>query len=105
LHLDRLERIFDTVLDCALFHTFDATERPAYAASLASVTRCDGMLYLLCFSDAGPDTGPHPITEQQLRGAFTPAAGWQIVTLAPDRVHTRFHPHGAPAWFAIIKRI
>lgn len=105
LHLDRLLRSFDTVLDCGLFHSFDAIERPAYAASVASVTRPDGMLYLLCFSDAGPDTGPHPISEQQLRAAFTPAGGWQIVTLAPDRVHSRFHPNGAPAWFAIIKRI
>lgn len=105
LRLDRLGRIFDTVLDCALFHTFDATERPAYAASLASVTQRDAMLYLLCFSDAAPDTGPHPITEQQLRAAFTRAAGWQVVTLAPDRLHTRFHPRGAPAWFAIIRRI
>src|SRR4051812_34823794 len=27
LHLDRLERKFDTVLDCGLFHTFDGDER------------------------------------------------------------------------------
>ena len=38
LHLERLGRTFETVLDCGLFHTFDADERPAYVASLASVT-------------------------------------------------------------------
>jgi SAM-dependent methyltransferase len=38
LHLERLGRTFRTVLDCGLFHTFDATERPQYVASLASVT-------------------------------------------------------------------
>ena len=37
LHLDRLDRTFDTVLDCGLFHTFDGAERLAYVASLASV--------------------------------------------------------------------
>lgn len=39
LRLDRLGRTFDTVLDCGLFHGFDAGERPGYVASLASVTR------------------------------------------------------------------
>src|SRR5690242_8761926 len=36
--LERLGRRFDTVLDCGLFHTFDAAERPGYLASLATVT-------------------------------------------------------------------
>ena len=30
LHLDRLGRVFDTVLDCGLFHTFDSAERRDY---------------------------------------------------------------------------
>ena len=38
LHLDRLDRVFETVLDCGLFHTFDDDERRAYVASRASVT-------------------------------------------------------------------
>lgn len=37
-HLGRLGRKFKTVLDCRLFHTFNADERPEYVASLASVT-------------------------------------------------------------------
>src|SRR5512132_156356 len=60
LHLDRLDRVFETVLDCGLFHTFDSDERRDYAASVASVTRRGAHLYVLCFSDVGPDTGPHP---------------------------------------------
>jgi len=58
--LQRLGRRFETVLDCGLFHSFDRDERPAYVASLASVTEHDGTLYVLCFSDDGPDTGPTP---------------------------------------------
>jgi SAM-dependent methyltransferase len=54
LHLDRLGSMFDTVLDCGLFRTFDGEERPGYVLSLASVTRQDGTLCLLCFSDDGP---------------------------------------------------
>ena len=103
--LERLGRRFDTVLDCGLFHTFDGGERPGYVASLASVTRRDGTLYVLCFSDDGPGTGPHPVSQEDLRAAFTSRNGWNIAAIAPDRVQTRYHDDGAPAWFAAIKRI
>jgi ubiquinone/menaquinone biosynthesis C-methylase UbiE len=103
--LERLGRRFDTVLDCGLFHTFDSDERPRYVASLASVTKRGGTLYVLCFSDAGPDTGPHPVSEEQLRAAFDPGSGWNVTAIEPDRVQTRFHDDGAPAWFATITRL
>lgn len=105
-HLERLGRRFETVLDCGLFHTFNGDERPAYVASLASVTEPDGTLYVLCFSDDGPDTGPHPIRREELRAAFNPRNGWHVAAIEPDRIQTRFHgDDGAPAWFATIKRI
>ena len=104
--LGRLGRMFETVLDCGLFHTFNNDERPAYVASLASVTEHGGTLYVLCFSDDGPDIGPHPVSKEEVKGAFNPNSGWDVVSLEPDRIHTRFHGvHGAPAWLATIKRI
>ena len=103
--LERLGRSFATVLDCGLFHTFDGEERPRYVASLAAVTEHGGTLYVLCFSDDGPETGPHPISQDELRAAFNPGAGWNVAAIEAERVHTRFHPHGAPAWFATIRRI
>jgi SAM-dependent methyltransferase len=103
--LERLGRMFETVLDCGLFHTFDSGERARYAASLASVTEHDGTLYVLCFSDQSPDTGPHPVSQQELTAAFSPEHGWNIAAIEPDRIQTRFHDNGAPAWFATIKRI
>ncbi len=104
LHLERLGRMFESVLDCGLFHTFDGEERPRYVASLASVTANDGTLYVLCFSDDGPETGPHPITQEELRAAFNPGTGWNVAAIEPDRLQTRFHADCAPAWFATIKR-
>jgi ubiquinone/menaquinone biosynthesis C-methylase UbiE len=98
--LERLGRRFATVLDCGLFHTFDASERPGYVASLASVTERDGTLYVLCFSDVGPDTGPHPISQAELKAAFKPSSGWNVTAIEPDRVQTRYHDDGAPAWLA-----
>ena len=104
LHLDRLGRTFDTVLDCGLFHSFDADERPPYVAGLASVTKPDGTLYVLCFSNEGPDTGPHPVTREDLTTAFSPTTGWHIATLENTKLETRYHDNGAPAWLATINR-
>jgi ubiquinone/menaquinone biosynthesis C-methylase UbiE len=105
LQLKRLGRMFKTILDCGLFHTFDAQERSQYAASLASVTEHEGILYVLCFSDQGPDRGPHPISQEDLRAAFCPNNGWNVAAIESDRVQTRYHGNGAPAWIATIKRI
>ena len=102
--LERLGRTFDTVLDCGLFHTFSADERRRYGASLASVTEHGGTLFVLCFGDQGPDTGPHPVSQEELRAAFGARNGWRVVAIEPDRVQTRFHDEGAPAWLATIKR-
>jgi SAM-dependent methyltransferase len=104
LHLQRLGRKFETVLDCGLFHTFDGDERPIYVASLASVTEHDGTLHVLCFSDDGPETGPHPVSQKELRAAFNPSIGWSVAAIEPDRIQTRFHNDGAPAWLATIRR-
>jgi SAM-dependent methyltransferase len=105
LRLDRLERRFDTVLDCGLFHSFDRDERPEYVASLASVTGRGATLYVLCFSDVGADTGPHPVSRDELAAPFGPGSGWTVAGIEPDRVLTRFHDdHGAPAWLATITR-
>jgi len=105
-HLDRLGRTFQTVLDCGLFHTFDGNERAQYVASLASVTHRDATVHLLCFSDDPLDTGPHPVSEGELRAGFHSSSGWHVAVLESERIHTRFHgQQGAPAWLATIKRL
>ncbi|NUP82816.1 MAG: class I SAM-dependent methyltransferase [Nonomuraea sp.] len=105
LKLERLGRRFATVLDCGLFHTFDAEERPGYVAGLATVIEPGGTLYVLCLSDEGPDTGPHPVSKDELKASFNPGTGWGIASIERDRVLTRFHDNGAPGWFATIHRV
>jgi SAM-dependent methyltransferase len=106
LQLGRLRRTFDTVLDCGLFHSLDSDERRKYVSNLAAVTQRDATLYVLCFSDEGPDTGPHPVSQEELRAAFSPSAEWRVVAIEADRVQTRYHDEGgAPAWLATLKRI
>ncbi|GAA3348238.1 hypothetical protein GCM10020358_65950 [Amorphoplanes nipponensis] len=103
LRLEQLERRFDTVLDCGLLHSFDGEERLTYLAGLAAVTEHGGTLYVLCFRP-GPDAGPHPVTEEELRAALTAVPGWEVAALEPERSETRFHDNGAPAWLATVKR-
>jgi hypothetical protein len=69
------------------------------------VTEHDGTVHVLCFSDAGPDIGPHPISQEALRAAFNSANGWNVASIEPDRVQTRYHDNGASAWLATVKRI
>lgn len=105
LRLDRLGRTFETVIDCGLFHTFDSAERGEYVKSLVSVTGPGAALHVLCFSDVGPGAcGPHPVSEDELRAAFS-GERWSISALAADRIHTRLAPPGFPAWLARIERI
>jgi ubiquinone/menaquinone biosynthesis C-methylase UbiE len=105
-HLDRVNRVFETVLDCGLFHTFDSDERRDYVTSLASVTSDGGNLYVLCFSDVGPgDCGPHPVSRADLTAAFERGGGWNVASVSPDRIQTRFAERGLPAWLAKLERV
>lgn len=104
LRLDRLDRVFDTVLDCGLFHAFDRDERQEYVASLASVTRRGGTLHVVCFADAAPERGPHPVTQEELRAAFEARGDWRIASVRPERLRARFAPDGLPAWLATVER-
>jgi SAM-dependent methyltransferase len=103
-NLAALGQKYQTILDCGLLHTFDDAERPQYVASLASVTETGARLFVLCFSDRGPTIGPHPLSRDQVTGAFHDGSGWTLVGLEPDTVITRFHSHGAAAWFVTAER-
>ncbi|GGC96532.1 hypothetical protein GCM10011512_24430 [Tersicoccus solisilvae] len=104
LDLGRLGRTFATVLDCGLFHTFDAEERPAYVASLAAVTEPGGRVFVLCFSEAIRAQGPHPVSRRELEEAFSADAGWSVTSIEPERLLTTFAETGVPAWLATIIR-
>lgn len=107
LQLSRLGRLFDTVLDCALFHALDHDEREQYVAGLEAVTRPGAWLYLLCFSDEDPETaGPHPVSRDELAAPFIKqGSGWSITSVSRERLLARFAPEGVPAWLARIERL
>jgi cyclopropane fatty-acyl-phospholipid synthase-like methyltransferase len=99
LDLGQLGQSFDTVLDCALFHALDADERRTYITGLASLITTGGKLYLLCFADSDTETtGPHPVSQQELRDPFADDPTWEINSIDHERLLARFAPDGVPAW-------
>lgn len=92
---------FDTVLDCALFHSLTGDDRDRYVAGLQAVLRPGGRLLLLCYSTAQPDV-PHRVGLDDLLAAF--ADGWQVDSIEPATLDTNLHPTGARGWLARITR-
>ncbi|KUI31040.1 SAM-dependent methyltransferase [Mycobacterium sp. IS-1496] len=112
LHLDGGPR-FDTVVDSALFHVFDATDRRRYVQSLGTVCRPGAVVHILALSDAGRGFGPQ-VSETDIRTAFTD--GWRIESLesatyrgvvGPAHAEALGLPVGAqvdePAWLARVR--
>lgn len=105
LRLDRLNEMFDVVIDSGMFQSFDADERSLYASSLTNVIRPGGILYVTCVSDhepgeSGPESGPRRVSEDEIRTTFT--RGWVIEELR-ECVRER-RPSPANAWLATIRR-
>ena len=107
LSLQGLDLDFDTIIDSGLFHVFDDESRVRYVASLASVLRPDGRLYLMCFSDRQPGAfGPRRVSQDELRAAF--GDGWTIIALQPDAFEINpgdFGTATAQAWLATVSRV
>jgi cyclopropane fatty-acyl-phospholipid synthase-like methyltransferase len=101
---------FDNVVDSGLFHVFSDEDRTKYVASLTTVLKPGGRLFLLCFSDEEPgDQGPRRVSTKELREAF--AQGWHIESISPSRAEVRadfkatFSEGGPKVWFAIMQRV
>jgi SAM-dependent methyltransferase/predicted esterase len=111
LKLSKGDRVFDSVVDCGLFHVFTDEERPQYVSSLANVVRPGGHVFIACFSDEEPPgEGPRRVTQQEIRSAFHD--GWKVEDVQPARFQTSDHPAsrtfspgGPKAWLATITRV
>jgi cyclopropane fatty-acyl-phospholipid synthase-like methyltransferase len=103
LDLRRLQRRFDTVIDCGLFHTLDDRERAAYTRSLASVLGPGGRYFMLCFSEKelGRE-GPRRVTQAEIRGTFR--NGWRVEWIREAFFETHMGVRGARGWLSRVTR-
>lgn len=72
------DQAYDTIIDSALFHIFDDTDRPRYVRSLHAACRPGGLVHVLALSDAGRGFGPE-VSETDIREAF--GDGWTLEAL------------------------
>ncbi|MET9489258.1 class I SAM-dependent methyltransferase [Nocardia sp. NPDC006630] len=102
---------YDTIVDSAVFHTFDPEHRLAYIRSLHAGCKPGGTVHILAF-------GPH-VGESDIRRAFT--GDWDIEEIRPARyrgritesIAARAREKGWPedglidvtAWLARIRRL
>jgi SAM-dependent methyltransferase len=84
--LDGLDGRFDTVVDCAFYHTFSTEPelQRSYAQALLRATKPGARLYMFEFGE-GDVNGfkmMRSLSENDFRGVL-PAAGWEITYLGP----------------------
>jgi SAM-dependent methyltransferase len=104
LDLPALERHFDSVLDCGLFHVLNDVDRARFVRSLSAVVVPGGRYFLLCFSDKEPgDWGPRRVRQEELLHSFT--LGWRVDSIEETVLELTWTPEGAKAWLAAFTRI
>jgi ubiquinone/menaquinone biosynthesis C-methylase UbiE len=99
--------VFDTVLDSGVFHSFAGAEQRAYVDNLTRVTRLDGRLHLICFSEhqsGEGEWGPRRITQAEIRAAF--ADTWSVDEIEPAiyRINEFHDTTHVKAWRALLRR-
>ena len=103
LELSALGTVFETVLDCGLFHIFDDDDRLRYVDSLRAAIRPGGRFHMLCFSDREPgDWGPRRVHPEEIEAAFSD--GWLVDSIEADTLEVTITDAGVAAWLASITR-
>lgn len=88
---------FDTVIDSALMHCLDESDRDAYAAGVHRATRPNARWFIYCFA-GGTVNGvpaPMPVAEDTLRDTLN-RNGWRIDFLGPTTYQGRVDGFTAP---------
>lgn len=84
--LEGLENRFDTVVDCAFYHTFsdDKELQNSYARALHRATKPGARLYMFEFGahNVNGFRMPRSLSEDDFRRVL-PSAGWEITYLGP----------------------
>ena len=87
----------ESVLDCALFHTFSDEDQVKYVGGLSQVLPAGGKVHLLSFSEMETRSpGPRRLSLEQITGPFGPA--WEVEEAVRCRYEDRVRPDGAHAW-------
>ncbi len=98
LSLDFDSSSFGNVIDSGLFHTFNDSDRIAFAIEIARVLATNGGYFMLCFSDKEPTNwgGPRRITKEEIEATFSQL--FKINYIRDAFFATRVHDIGGKAY-------
>jgi cyclopropane fatty-acyl-phospholipid synthase-like methyltransferase len=103
LHLSRLGRKFDNVIDSGLFHTLSDDDRPLFVDTLATILFPAGKYFMLCFSEREPGGyGPRRVTKKEIQDSFR--EGWLINYIRPAVFESHTRAGGSRAWISSISK-
>lgn len=92
---------FRTVVDSAMYHVFDASDRDRFVDGLASALRPGGRYFVL--GDAKPTPGgTYGIAPAELRERFRPEDGWTVEFVVETVFERRYSRN--PAYVAGVRR-
>jgi len=105
LHLEEMNKRFDTITDSGLFHIFTDRQRVAFVRSLGSALTEGGRYLMLCFSDEEPEGwgGPRRVSKAEIRASFE--EGWRIDWIREARFESKFHGDGGRAWLSSVTSV
>jgi SAM-dependent methyltransferase len=103
LHLEALDRTFDTAIDVGLFHTLADEDRIPYARSLHSAVPPGGRCFVLCWSERNPwGVGPRRVTHMELLGSFE--RDWIVDAIEDEVLEGKLANGRVHAWLASLTR-
>lgn len=107
LNLAELGEVFDTVLDCGLFHIFSDGERAIYVDGLRAVLKSGGRYFHLGFSDHEPGNWENrrvrKLTQAEIAAAFSD--GWHIDSIEPATIESTIDSRAIRAWLVAAIRV
>jgi cyclopropane fatty-acyl-phospholipid synthase-like methyltransferase len=107
LKLADLGEVFDTVLECGLFHIFSDGERTIYVDGLRAALKSGGRYFHLGFSDCEPGSWENrrvrKLTQAEIVAAFSD--GWHIDSIEPATIEITTDPRGIRAWLVAAVRV
>ena len=102
LDLSALNRSFDTVLDCGLYHVLEDEERRAYRRAVDLVLRPGGRFLMLGIATNTSGRGPRGYSVDELRAAF--GQGYDEVFVRAAWFWSTSDRGNLPAWLSLFIR-
>lgn len=107
LRLAEFGEVFDTILDCGLFHIFTDDERTRYIDGLCTVLKPGARYFHLGFSDREPSNWEQrrvrKLTQAEIAAAFKD--GWRIGSIEPASIEIAIDPRAIRAWLVAATRV